>query len=176
MTDQPPPPSEPTEENKTEFVYSSELAEFPEIARFLGQYIAAFANFEAVLWLLFGILLGMSERRAMYLLGEIQSFSVRLNAMDRHSQQSELPTDKKAALRQIFNGAKDCNTFRNQVVHGQFLTNKEKSSVVVLEYPSNPTKKQRVRPLTPIILQDEIHRILVVEQLITFNFLRDDRR
>jgi hypothetical protein len=116
----------------------STLHEHPDIARHVGCYVATFSGLEMALWFLYAEILGTDFKGAVELLGEIQSFTVRLNAVERFAKHVNAVDLGKymAALEQ----ARRVNTFRNLLMHGIYGISSITNELEIQSNGINPTK------------------------------------
>jgi hypothetical protein len=146
------------------------LDDFPEIARLVGEYVATFGDWELTLWHIYGIVLDMEEGDAMFLLGQIQSFSTRLECVKSFFQAKRADMTSNELINEILSGAKTINAFRNKLAHGVYLTDKEKSKVILRAYVTDPARSSN-QPVTKDttnffelsakILKDEAEKVRV---------------
>jgi hypothetical protein len=118
-----------------------DLEQHPEIAAKVGVFTARFAALEQILWKLYGIVLGSpDERGAMVLLGGLQSFTVKLDAIERYATY-RFDKDKAEKYKALFKLAKEINRFRNELAHGLYMTDDSKSVVLIDVYLTDPKRK-----------------------------------
>src|ERR1700687_4245108 len=96
------------------------LHAFPELAQQIGQFTAAFASLEHLLWSLYGLILGGAgtDKQAVALLGHIDSFSLNLTAVENFIPHSFINPEQQTVALQIIEQTRQCNTFRNALDHG----------------------------------------------------------
>jgi hypothetical protein len=124
----------------------TDLRSHPEIAAQVGYYTASFAAMEVMLWFVYGFVLKSTEAGAQAALGAVQSFSAKLDVIERlfEFQQTRDQLDDEAKLfRLIFKGARDVNTFRNILAHGQYLTDAADKELWLSAYLTDPSRKKR---------------------------------
>jgi hypothetical protein len=130
------------EDLREQFNHLTDLKPFPKIAESIGFYTAAFSNAELALWQVYGIVLGVGGMEAMVLLGEFQSFSSKLKAVDRFFTQvrPDIPLNK--LIKHIFVEARAVNTFRNKLAHGQYQTDEKNTKLYLHAYATDPVKSR----------------------------------
>jgi hypothetical protein len=125
------------------FVWHTRLNDFPEIAREIGHFTAAFSGMEFSLWKIFGFVLGTDEIGAMHLLGAIQSFTVRMDAVERYFERRKCSLPKADLYPEVFKDARAANRFRNLLAHGNYFTNEGRTQVLLQAYLTNPMRDKR---------------------------------
>jgi hypothetical protein len=90
------------EDLRERFNHLTDLRPFPKIAESIGFYTAAFSNAEFALWQVYGIVLGIDGMEAMVLLGEFQSFSTKLTAVERFFNKVRPDIPLNELIKQIF--------------------------------------------------------------------------
>lgn len=108
------------------------------LAHRLGQFVAVFAGLEVSLWKLYGKIIG-NELGAIALLGSIQSFAVKLDAVERFVLTTR-PKDKRAIL-DVLREARDLNTFRNDLFHGSYMQHNTDRSVWLFTNMTDPSRR-----------------------------------
>ena len=132
---------------KDQYNRITRLNDFPEIARLIGIYIAHFGELELLIWHTYGIIIGLEEDDAMQLLGQIQSFSTRLEYVETFFKNRRSDMNSNSLVSEIFELTKKINMFRNKLVHGLYVTDGTKSKVYVSDRVTNP-KRVPKRPVT----------------------------
>ena len=123
---------------------------FPKIAELIGFYTAAFANAELALWQVYGVVLGVKEMEAMILLGELQSFSTKLKAVERFFIRVRPDIPLNGLIKHIFAQAGEVNAFRNKLAHGQYQTDEHNSKLYIQAFATDPVRS-RIEP----VIKDE---------------------
>ena len=136
------------------------------MARAVGQYVAAFARLEQELYISFGKVLGTDYNGAMQLLGHIQSFSTRLTAIKTFLPATALTTDDKKTGTVVFGIAKECNNFRNKLIHGQWgLT--DAGQLRLVPWATSTTKKSKAEAINAKLIDDR--RTLDLDRCVFIN-------
>jgi hypothetical protein len=132
----------PRRDLREQFSITTNLQQFPEIARHVGLYTATFANAELPLWAIYSIILGMEDIEAIMLLGDIQSFTVKLSAVERiFVRRKDSFAPYAGIFETVFDLAKKVNKFRNKLAHGLYVTDESKSKVYIHAHQSDPKRK-----------------------------------
>jgi hypothetical protein len=121
----------------------------------VGVYMATFASFEYILWVVYGTVLGEAETSAMRLLGD-ESFKRRLDAIDRYVE-VRFDADAVKGFKHLFKTAVEINGFRNKLAHGLYQTDASQSIVVVDVYLADP-KREGKGPIWLVLTEDLLDR------------------
>jgi hypothetical protein len=98
------------------------IRKYPDVATEIGIFIAAYAGLELALWHVFAQVLGREDPNASVdLLGHIQSFSLRLDAIERFLPHSPDKKKLEKTAADIISKARDINKFRIDLVHGLYF-------------------------------------------------------
>jgi hypothetical protein len=156
------------EDIRKKYSYATDLSPFPEIAALIGRYTASFATAEIGLYQVYGIVLGMSEHDAMILLGAIQSFTARLEAVERLFLYSEkVGMEYNLLLKQTLDASKLVNQFRNKLAHGTYVTDKERTTLYILAFATDPVRHSPKNSEKPL-LQDTSLIFNVTNELLIY--------
>jgi hypothetical protein len=136
------------------------LHAFPKLAESVGQYMASFAALEMLLWCLYGKVVNSNMDGAMAMLGHIESFALKLTAIENFVIYSGLSDEHKKAAREFFVIARECNAFRNSLAHGLYLSDDDGTRVELVSYASSANRKPKQRELTFDLLKTETGKIL----------------
>lgn len=147
------------------FDVATDLRQFPEIAEFLGYYAASFSGMELTLWLLYGHILGMDENEAMVLLGSLQSFTLKHDAVSRIFERRRATYKDADEIAAALSEAKLVNAARNKFMHGLYLTDATYSEVRLLPFATDSTRLPKAQSQMRFIqvsvesIREEIQRI-----------------
>ena len=143
--------------NSSKFNWFADLQAHPDLAEQIGHYTAEFSLFEHGLWQIYGIVLGTDGVGAMTLLGSIQSFSLKLQAVERLFDLKMSSDPMANEFRSVFAGAKKINAFRNILAHGLYVSDEAKTEIWIISYLADPGRKQKPETeLTPQRMADEL--------------------
>src|SRR5208282_6305282 len=117
------------------------LHAFPRLAEGIGQFMASFASLERLLYELYGKILGNKGDAAIAMLGHIESFSIKLTAMENFLPYCPLDAEKLNIVAKFLGRARDINTFRNTLAHGIYLSDENATTVDVLAYATTTGRK-----------------------------------
>jgi hypothetical protein len=140
------------EDLRLRFSRITDLVAFPEIARLIGIYTAQFGRMELVLWHAYGLVLNMEEDEAMILLGDLQSFAIKLTLVERYFLQKRNDMLGNYSIKLIFEQARIVNTFRNKIAHSQYLTDETNYKLFLQAFASDPN---RVIPMSTLVDSDK---------------------
>lgn len=143
------------------------LHAFPKLAEGVGQFMAAFASLERFLWELYGEILGANGNAAIAMLGHIESFAIKLTAIENFLPYCALTDQAKGQAATALERARGINTFRNTLAHGIYLSDENGTVVDVMAYATTTTRKPKLIRLTAELLSEETAKIFS---------LRDDIR
>jgi hypothetical protein len=145
----------------------------PKLAESVGQFMATFAGTERLLWFLYGAILGNSETAARALLGHIESFSIKLTAIENYLPHSSLSLYKRRSAEEFLGTARECNTFRNSLAHGLYLSNEAGTKVELLSYATSTGRKPKQVQLTTALLGKETLKLFALRDGIRNEFFPD---
>jgi hypothetical protein len=135
------------------------LRAFPLLAERVGNYTACFAMMETALWLLYARVLGCNTDGALALLGHIESFSIKLTAIESFLPHSALSQDIKERCSEIFRTARECNAFRNKLAHGIYSTNAAADRVILAAFAMSTSRSKVEIELTVDFLRAELNKV-----------------
>ena len=139
------------------------LEKHPDVARAYGNYMAAFACLEQDLWLVFASILDTDYLGATRLLGHLQSFTVKIEAIENFAPHAKTlkPAGKKG-VDVIFSIAREANAFRNKLAHGVFGEDL-KGNLVLSPFFGSTSRKGSVLRISAKTIDDR--RTLDIERL-----------
>lgn len=152
------------------------LHAFPKLAEGVGQFMASFASLERFLWELYGKILGTHGDGAIAMLGHIESFSIKLTAMQNYLPYCQLAARELNSAAHFLDTARECNTFRNALAHGLYVSDEGGTKVEVLAYLTTTTRKPKRIILTSDLLIAETDKVLALRDAIRDEFFPDFRR
>jgi hypothetical protein len=83
----------------------------------------------------------MEEDDAMILLGDLQSFSMKLTAIERFFLERKSHIEGNYSIKKILEKARSINSFQNKIAHSLYLTDKTHAKVFLLAFASDPNKQ-----------------------------------
>jgi hypothetical protein len=153
-------------------LWMDSLHAFPDLAQQIGQFTAAFASLEHLLWSLYGLILcgAGTDRQAIALLGHIDSFTIKLTAILNFLPYSFINPGQQTVARKLLERARQCNIFRNALAHGLYLSDDQGTRVELLSYATSTGRKPKQQQLTVPLLEREIANIFAVRDEIRERF------
>jgi hypothetical protein len=143
------------------------LHAFPELAQHVGQFVAAFATMERMIWCLYGKALGSDDDGAIAMLGHIESFSIKLTAIEKFLPHSpHITPDQRKAFGGFLDSARAANAFRNSLAHGIYLSDEDGTKVELLTYATSTGRKAKQFALTTTLLEAETEKVLTLRSAI----------
>lgn len=143
------------------------LHAFPELAQHVGQFVAAFATMERMIWCLYGKALGSDDDGAIAMLGHIESFAIKLTAIQNFLAYSRhITDDERRDFYDFLETARASNAFRNSLAHGIYLSDDAGTKVELLAYATSTARKAKQRALTVTLLKTETEKVLALRRAI----------
>jgi hypothetical protein len=144
------------------------LHAFPDLAQHVGQFVAAFATMERMIWFLYGKVLGSNDEGAIAMFGHIESFGIKLTAIQNFVPHSaHIAPEEKSDFYNLLEAARKVNAFRNSLAHGIYLSDNEGTKVEILTYAtSTGRRKAKQFPLTTALLGVETDKALKLRRAI----------
>jgi hypothetical protein len=146
------------------------LHAFPKLAEGVGQFMATFAALEALLWEMYGQILGSKGAAAMAMLGHIESFAIKLTAIENFLPFAPIDEEKRNAAQRYLGTVREINTFRNTLAHGLYLSDDNGTKVDVVAHATSTGRKPKIIPLTSDLLAGETDKIFSLRNEIRKTF------
>jgi hypothetical protein len=129
---------------RDQFNHTTDLSDFPEIAKLVGIYTARFASLELSTWNVYGFALGMTDTEAMWLLGDFFSFSSKMDAVERFVEVRRDKMPEADIIIGLFSEIRSINGFRNKLAHGIYLTDEVQTKVYISSHVTTPKYAKRI--------------------------------
>jgi hypothetical protein len=136
----------------------TDLCDSPMIAQWLGCYIAQFSIFDFALLGLYSTVLGKEPEGTLAILGSIDSFSKRLDAIEKYLPLAKLEPSLKERIKRIIPEIRARNSFRNAIVHGMYFQNTKTKRIRVRAFMTSTRRNDAFidleDPKTDIMAQE----------------------
>jgi hypothetical protein len=143
------------------------LHAFPDLAQHVGQFVAAFATMERMIWCLYGKVIGSDDQGAIAMLGQIESFAIKLTAIQNFLPRSpHITLKERKHFYDFLEAARAINAFRNALAHGIYLSDDNGTKVEILTYATSTGRKAKQFPLTMTLLEAETDKVLALRRAI----------
>ena len=141
----------------------------------IGIFMGAYAGLELVLWKFYARILGHKDHNvAVDLLGNILSFSTRMDMIIRYLPHAPGGDKIRKRCVDLLTEARAINAFRNAIAHGLYFVRYDKTLVVHTDL-TNPIKKNgKVYDLSDKIMKAETEKIIKLVKTIVDEFLEGD--
>ncbi|MEA2934312.1 MAG: hypothetical protein QOD74_958 [Variibacter sp.] len=148
------------------------LHDFPDVAREIGHFVCAYSGLEISLWKLYGSILGADEAGAIELLGGIQSFTHKLDAIDRFLEHSTF--GRAVECREILTKARDVNTFRVSLMHGLYGLHTDGTLWLHVSRTDPTRSRRKIIPLVAKSIEAETKKTFELAKSIYVKFFGVD--
>ena len=130
----------------------------PEVAKWLGVFLAEFAAVEFMLVRLMALILAEDDnmRVSHKILGHIRSISDRTKRVAKAAKGSNLDPERKKLLKNFTADILKLNSIRNDYVHGLYETNVETGDVTLTTWVTSSTRPTgKPTPVTATKIQED---------------------